>query len=97
LGRYFSVGLVLAIGVGCLTGWAKAQADLPRKLPPLESAQLQAALTSIQLIQTEAHAKAAPHLERAEKIAKQFKIEISALGKTVKINFDTGEIVRAQP
>lgn len=79
----------IAVIIVCLALPALA-ADAPSQMTPLDAAQLHAAMAEIDkyaLI-------VAPYYERVNTLCSKYKISRQELGRSVAVNFETGEIVR---
>lgn len=69
------------------------ETDPPAKMAPLDAAKLDAALAHIREIQQAAQ----PYQQEIAAICSQYHIDPAQLGRSVGVDFKTGEIQRAQP
>jgi phage host-nuclease inhibitor protein Gam len=84
------VVLLLALfAVSCHRASAQTP-DPPSKMQPADAARLDRDLTHLR----ELAAQMAPYQREAADICAQYKIDPAQLGKTVGVNFETGEIQR---
>lgn len=71
---------------------AHAEESMPAKMEATDAAQLDAALAHIR----EIFSQAKPYDDRVKEICQKYRISPDELGKTVGVNFATGEIMRAK-
>jgi phage host-nuclease inhibitor protein Gam len=85
--------LILALFAASCHSASAQSPDPPSKMQAADAARLDRDLSHLRELQQ----AMAPYQHEAADICATYKIDPAQLGKTVGINFQTGEIQRAQP